>query len=149
MIASAIAAPRRAGPARSSQGSPASTSWKTTLKARIAVSHDELAIADKEIGAEITALRVRVPMMQVGIVRVPMYHRHMLVGVRMSPVHSFVGRMLVLMMFVVSMTMLMLERLVCMLMTVSFCEMQVETNPHQAACHEQPPGDGVVEQRYA
>jgi hypothetical protein len=88
---------------------------------------------------------VRMPVVQVGIVRMPVHHRHMAMAVRMSLVRRLAGRMLVLMMFIVNVAVLMRDRLVHVLMAVPFRQMQVKADRHQAARRAQRPGDRFPE----
>jgi hypothetical protein len=72
---------------------------------------------------------MRVPVVQVGIVDMPMAHRSMPVPMRMRFGHrSF---MLVLVMFVVDMAVLMLEGGMSVHVLVALGQMQPQADPHQ------------------
>ena len=77
------------------------------------------------------------PMMKIGVVRVAMYHVNVPVPVSMW----FPGRvghgMLMLVMNIVTMPMLMIERLVKMFVLVPFSQVQPQANTHQAARENQ------------
>jgi hypothetical protein len=62
---------------------------------------------------------VIVPMVKVGIVRVPLSQRHMLVPVRMRLINRHFGRMAVVVMIVMAMPVFVFHRLVNMFVIVS------------------------------
>lgn len=76
-------------------------------------------------GTALNELRVRVAVVQVRVVRMSMCQWRMHMPMRMRPTYHLSVGMLVLMMFVVHMTVLMVERVVCMLVAVPFGQMQV------------------------
>jgi hypothetical protein len=90
---------------------------------------------------------VLVPVVQVGIMRVPVDETSVLVrmAVRFA---LWIGRpMRVLMMLVMNMPVLVKEWFVHMLVLVSFGEMQIHARCHQRSSRNQGPCDGLAEQR--
>lgn len=73
------------------------------------------------------------PVVQVGIVRMPMHQRRVAMAVRMSLVRRLAGRMLVLMMFIVNMAVLMLDRLMHVLID-RFPALQAVLIPSSIPC---------------
>ena len=85
------------------------------------------------------------PMVKVGIVRVFVAHRRvvMRVGVRLAGrITGLVGMQV---MVIVNMSMLMIHRLVAMVMLVSLRQMQVDADRHQDRRAGQLRGDGLME----
>jgi hypothetical protein len=71
-----------------------------------------------------------VPVMQVGIMRMPMHHRRVAMPMRVWLSQAVTGRMSVLMMRVMAVTVLMLQFLMGMLVLVMLNEMQQESDRH-------------------
>ena len=79
---------------------------------------------------------VAVPMMQVGVVRMPVHQWCMAMPVRVRFAGRVGRRMIVLMMSIVAMAMLVFHRFMNVLMLMSLCQMQPESEAHQAAGDE-------------
>ena len=78
------------------------------------------------------------PVMEIGIVRVPVHQRLMPVPMAVRLALRVAGQMRVLMVRVVSVPVFMLEGFMRMFMLVAFREMQPQTKCHQSARRHQP-----------
>lgn len=67
-------------------------------------------------------MRVPMPVVKVGIMGVPVHHRRMPMRMAVRLARRGAGRMIMLMMAVMDVTMVVLERFVRMLMAVRLCE---------------------------
>src|SRR6516164_2791803 len=92
-------------------------------------------------------LSVLVPVMQVGIMRVLVDEKAMLMRMAVRFAVRIGRRMRVPMMRVVDMPVLMKERFVHMLVLVFFGKMQIHTRGHERGSRDQGPCDGLAEQR--
>lgn len=87
------------------------------------------------------------PVMEIGVVRVPMDEWLMPVPMTVGLADRDVRPMRVLMMLVMGMPVLMLHRFVPMLMLVAFRQVQPEANRHQTPRRQQPNRHRLIEQR--
>ncbi len=87
------------------------------------------------------------PVMKVGVVRVPMHERFMPVPMTVGFTDRDVRPMCVLMVIIMDMPVLVLHRFVPMLMLVAFRQVQPEANRHQAPRRQQPNRHRLIEQR--
>jgi hypothetical protein len=76
---------------------------------------------------------VTVPVMQIGIMRMPMHDRRMTMPVRMRLSRRYVGPMLMLVMIVVPMPVLVLRRVMNVLVIVLLGQVQPESETHQTS----------------
>ena len=79
---------------------------------------------------------VQVPVMQIGIVRVLVHHRGVVMRVRMGLADRIAGSMRMLVVLIVGMPMLVIRSVVAVLVHVVLGKMQVETDAHQRRRHE-------------
>ena len=92
-------------------------------------------------------MAVAMTMVQVGIMRVPVHHRRVAVPMRMRLSGRIARLVIVLVVLVMDMTVLMFERLVRMVVIVSFDEVEIEADPHQQRCEHELHADGFPKQR--
>lgn len=87
-----------------------------------------------------------VPMVQVGIMRVPMHKRSMLMPMGVWLARRIVRRVRVVVMFIVDVPMLVLHHVVPMLMLMAFREVRPQADRHQTARRNEPKRQGLAEQ---
>src|SRR3546814_4111708 len=80
-------------------------------------------------------MRMSMPMVQVGIMGVPMHQRRMPVPMAMRLAVRDTGRVFMLVVVVMNVAMGMLQRLVCVLVGVRFGKMQPEPDRHRSEEH--------------
>ena len=85
------------------------------------------------------------PMMEIGIVRMPVHYRFMPVPVIVRLARRIVRPVHMMMVLVMRMTMLMFHRSVRMLVLVTFGQMQPQANRHERTSHHQPNRQRLVE----
>lgn len=93
-------------------------------------------------------MRMAVPVMQVGIMGVPVDHRRMAMPMAVRLTRRDARRVIMLVMCVVDMAMLVFERFVGMFVAVRFGQVQPKSNRHQDARDDERHGDGFTEHRH-
>src|SRR3546814_9529050 len=92
-------------------------------------------------------MRMSMPMVQVGIMGVPMHQRRMPVPMAMRLAVRDTGRVFMLVVVVMNVAMGMLQRLVCVLVGVRFGKMQPEPDRHQYTGKKESYRNRLPEQR--
>ena len=91
---------------------------------------------------------MRVPVVQVRVMRVPVHQPRVPVPVRMRFARRRIFAMLVLVVFVVAVTVLVLQLLMHMLVLMPLRQVQPEAKAHERARDQQPGGQRLAEERH-